>query len=136
MQGPKGTTCGLFTSSPGKDTEMLLDRLKRIWPSVSPHPLQLEVQPDDPSEKHGPVKDDGEKPSNKKKQEEAERGKAQPAKPVPSTATAVIPWHHSRFTATAVTEADSADTTNDLTLTPVRGASGGQFRPIEAFRIL
>src|SRR4029079_11380137 len=31
---------------------------------------------------------------------------------------------HSRFTATAVTEADSADTANDLTQTPIRGTGG------------
>jgi type II secretory pathway component GspD/PulD (secretin) len=119
----EGDNLRVIHSSPGKDTELLLDRLKRIWPSVSPHPLQLEVQQQEESPKHEPVKEDGEnKPGEKnKKPEEAERGKAQPAKPVPATATAVIPWHHTRFTATAETTNDSA---LDSTVTPATGSSG------------
>jgi type II secretory pathway component GspD/PulD (secretin) len=125
----EGDNLRVIHPAPGKDTDVLLDRLKRIWPSVSPHPLQLEVEQQTEPPKKAPAKDDdgNEKKSGDKnaKPEEAERGKLQPAKPLnvtPPTATAVIPWHHKQFTATSDLAGETSPSTTPQETLPLKKA--------------
>ncbi len=125
----EGDNLRVIHPAPGKDTDVLLDRLKRIWPSVSPHPLQLEVEPQTDAPKKSPAKDDegNEKKAGNKnaKPEEAERGKPQPAKPLsvtPPTATAVIPWHHKHFTTTSELSGETSPRTTPQETSPLKKA--------------
>jgi hypothetical protein len=45
MQSGRGDTMRVIHSTPGKETDLLLERLKRVWPSISNSPLQLDTTP-------------------------------------------------------------------------------------------
>ncbi|HVX59144.1 MAG TPA: secretin N-terminal domain-containing protein, partial [Pirellulales bacterium] len=41
-EGRRGYTTRVIPAAPGEDTEQLLRRLERVWPSVAPNPLEVE----------------------------------------------------------------------------------------------
>ena len=65
-EDPFGNTQGdnmrVIHSEPGRDTSRLLDQLQRVWPSLSPTPLQLNV--DDPKDSDSSRNRDGSKGSS------------------------------------------------------------------------
>jgi type II secretory pathway component GspD/PulD (secretin) len=101
-------------STPGQDTDQLLDRLKRLWPTISPTPLELHL--DQPEKPDGAVPGGDREKSDRKKAEKTQEAnevapdskekpetKPQPKPAVhsPSTATADMPPHKTTFPVSA-----------------------------------
>ncbi|HEY2761626.1 MAG TPA: secretin N-terminal domain-containing protein, partial [Pirellulales bacterium] len=91
----------IIRSTPGRDTDQLLEKLKRIWPNVSPTPLDINVEdaaqpkPDGDSSDSSDKKDRGQAPKPENSEDTApakpdkKPEKEKSANPAPS-ATAVI----------------------------------------------
>ncbi len=108
-------------AAPGKETDLLLERLKRVWPTISPHPLQLDIQqPEEPAtDKPNGNKSNQDKnikqKQNETKTEDADRGKQEPDlkqhRPAP-TATVIVPLRRQKFAVSV--DAAYAQPTADL----------------------
>lgn len=61
---PQGSTMRVIRATPGVETERLIERLRRLWPTVGPNPLEV-----DPGESQGEA-EDGEQPDDKKPEKE------------------------------------------------------------------
>lgn len=80
-EGRNTHTTRVIPAMPGEETQKLLERLERIWPSVAPNPLDVgpgSVEPDEEQPRRGPnVR--GKRPASKS------RPKAEPAAPEQET---------------------------------------------------
>lgn len=76
-EGRNTHTTRVIPAMPGEETQKLLERLERIWPSVAPNPLDVgpgSVEPDEEQPRRGPNAR-GKRPASKS------RPKAEPTKP-------------------------------------------------------
>src|SRR6185437_13912598 len=82
-EGRNGHTTRVIPASPGEETEKLLERLQRVWPSVAPNPLDVDsgdAEPGDVEPRAEPTDESGEgrrKPLTKRPLNKT-RGKTQP----------------------------------------------------------
>jgi type II secretory pathway component GspD/PulD (secretin) len=124
-------------STPGRDTDQLLDRLKRLWPTISPTPLELNI--DQPDKQDG-ASPDGDRNDRKKAEKTQEADQAAPdskenpekkpqPKPVvhaPSTATAAMPPHRTMLPVSADLPSLVAENDSSATDSSPRGPMGGR----------
>ncbi len=74
-----GDTMRVIRAAPGRDTEQLLDRIKRVWPSISPVPLQTEPAQNDKS--GDAPKKDSDKTKNNKPDDSTQRDQPENKQP-------------------------------------------------------
>lgn len=87
-EGRGGHTTRVIPATPGAETQKLLERLERIWPSVAPNPLEIEpgslepgsLEPDAGDSRRGEPDRRGRRPASKSQPQ------AEPAAPVENAA--------------------------------------------------